>query len=782
MRITEFQVTHYGPLRSTEKITLKDFDLFYGKNEHGKTLLIDSLVKILLSGNSQSFKGIDRVDENPEGYGYVKDKNGSIWKLPEKGNLTTLSELTAAELRNIFIIRNSDLAIPEGEEFAFYRNITERLTGLRTPTIRAVKERLQELGNLTQPNSYGSLTNSASSGKLKSRIRKAESLIDEIKQLNEKAETENLDELEEQISEITEAEAVAVQELDALEAAQKREKFEEATRALENLTRTERELELLEVFNDDDLHAWREGVSDLKRHQNEHKNLVLKIAETKKEFEEKKVILDEKSRGLDILNERKRTLDEDIKPRLKDYEVKSKELSALQSNEKFAMVSFSVFISLVAVSLIGLIVSQLPLFTFFSILFSVLSLLFAALKLRSLRKRGQVASLWQGIRLETSKFEIEADDVERILARIQTFDEVYSKSQKTVRQLQTDVAVREQKLSSLTDEELPTNEREAKETEDKINDLKIKSKVDNVQDYTKNLKAKLAQENLRDGTVAVLKSHFGEKSKKASLEDNIEYWKEKATELESYREKSKETKYSEKRVTELKEKAQEIGQQKKEIQQKLTEFQDALATIGREVNVSVKPLENPVICETLTDIRKISQILQEFVDSVNGNTSDVIEIMKIFEAMEGEEEQKVEQLFGGKSSPVSDYFKEITDGLYQKVEYLSNEQTIRAVMKSGEVLDAEKLSGGAYDQLYLSVRLALGEKLLKGERGFFIMDDPFVKADIDRLAKQLNVLKRISKEGWQILYFTAKDEVKDALEEDLANRSIGYHEIENTSS
>jgi uncharacterized protein YhaN len=62
------------------------------------------------------------------------------------------------------------------------------------------------------------------------------------------------------------------------------------------------------------------------------------------------------------------------------------------------------------------------------------------------------------------------------------------------------------------------------------------------------------------------------------------------------------------------------------------------------------------------------------------------------------------------------------------------------------------------------------------------MDDPFIKADTDRLAKQLDLLKRISKDGWQILYFTAKEEVKDALKQDVASKSIGYHEIQGVFS
>jgi len=781
LKIIEFQITHYGPLKPTDKIKPKDFDLFYGKNEYGKTLLIDSLVKILLSRNSQSFRAIDRVDEFPEGYGYVKDKQGGVWKLPEKGDLTHLSELTPTELRNVFIIRNSDLTIPVSEEFTFYRNITERLTGLRTPMIRSIKERLQELGNLTKPSSLATLTDTVSSGKLKSRVKRAENLIKQITELVGKAETENLDKLEEQISEVTEAENVVGQEMENIEAAQKREKYEEGMRALNTLAQTEEELERLEVFNEDDLQSWRESERDLKKYEKEHGKLLSKLAETKREFEQKKSIFDEKSREFEILNGRKKTIDEEIRPRLRTYEIKSKELASLQSKEKFVVASLSAFLIVLAVSLIGLIISQLPLFTFSSALFLALVLLFAALRLLSLRKRGLVAALWQEIRLEASKFELEADDIEKILARIQTFEDAYLKSQKTNKDLETRVGVLEHDASRLADEEIPAIEKENRDAEDKINGLRLKSKVERLQDYVKNLKTRQQQERTKDRLVGILKSHFGGKSKKASVEENIEYWKERVAELEPYKEKSKEIRYSEKRVSELKEKSQQIRQQKEEIQQKLAEFHGELEEIDREVNVSVRPLASPLLCETLVDLREISKILQEFIDNVNGNTLTVIEVMKIFEAMEGEEEQKVEQLFG-EDSLVSTYFSEITDGMYQKVEYLSDEQRIQATTKTGEILDADKLSGGAYDQLYLCIRLALGEKLLKGDKGFFIMDDPFVKADIDRLAKQLGVLKRISKEGWQILYFTAKDEVKDALKKDLANGSIGYHEIESIFS
>ncbi len=58
---------------------------------------------------------------------------------------------------------------------------------------------------------------------------------------------------------------------------------------------------------------------------------------------------------------------------------------------------------------------------------------------------------------------------------------------------------------------------------------------------------------------------------------------------------------------------------------------------------------------------------------------------------------------------------------------------IRVKRRDGTVLTADKLSSGAYDQLYLAVRLALGRRIAPDGAGFFIMDDPFIRSDPDRL-------------------------------------------------
>ena len=83
------------------------------------------------------------------------------------------------------------------------------------------------------------------------------------------------------------------------------------------------------------------------------------------------------------------------------------------------------------------------------------------------------------------------------------------------------------------------------------------------------------------------------------------------------------------------------------------------------------------------------------------------------------------------------------------------------------MLEGSRLSGGAADQLYFAIRLALGKRLLGGGTGFFILDDPFVKADPFRLTTLLGMLEQIVSQGWQVLYFSAKGEVKAALQEGI---------------
>jgi len=184
------------------------------------------------------------------------------------------------------------------------------------------------------------------------------------------------------------------------------------------------------------------------------------------------------------------------------------------------------------------------------------------------------------------------------------------------------------------------------------------------------------------------------------------------------------------------------------------------------------------IKESISAVEAIRDKLSDFMAEVEEKKDNALIAISIFENLERKEEEKISSLFG-KASPISKHFREITSGIYQEVEFIVGDvKKVQVRLKDGSTLDVTHLSGGAYDQLYLSIRLALGEKLLKGSKGFFIMDDPFIKADKGRLQRQIDILKRVSKLGWQIIYFTAKDEVRDVLKHDIQSGKVSYIELQ----
>jgi len=210
---------------------------------------------------------------------------------------------------------------------------------------------------------------------------------------------------------------------------------------------------------------------------------------------------------------------------------------------------------------------------------------------------------------------------------------------------------------------------------------------------------------------------------------------------------------------------------------KMRDLQKELEDVERETNKIIELDTGFLYCRTSVDLNAIREKLQEFIDSTDDNKDTVLKVIEIFEEIGVEEKGKVSELFG-KKSDISGYFNKITGGVYEEVLFNRETERIEVKRKDGTILHAEKLSGGAYDQLYLSIRLVLGEKILKGKKGFFIMDDPFIKADTDRLHRQLEMLMKISELGWQVIYFSAKGEVIDVLNEGIKKGLINYVELQ----
>lgn len=769
MRLKEFSITRYGPLQNGGKVLLHTFNLFWGKNEDGKTLTIDALVKLLLGRNVKDFgRSIDRVEEKPEGYAIVEDDKGKEIKLPEKGDLAKVVGLTSSDCRNIFIMRNSDLSIAaEGE---FYADVTHRLTGLRTGEISKVKGALGEIGKVTETGVFRDIKEE----KLKTRIEKAQQLVSEIEILTRETEQEGFDELERESVRLQEEIERIAQDLANLEYARRREEYEKGKEALGRLTSALREMKGLETYKEADKQLWRDYENEIRTEGEHRAHSLADLGEAEGQLREISGKLRESEREFTILDDRRKRLDDEVKPQLKNYEMELGKVKSEEAKSKSYTVAAIISAVLLSVSILALALRPSPAFYVLLAFFVVSSIVFALLRFLLTQRKAHLAAIFERMRLTASRFEISSGSPEELHSSLQRFEEAHRGKSEELQAARTNEEKLKEQIRRLRDRELPALEEKIRDAEKRIQDVKARSKLESWTEYAERLESRGKLATLIQELRSVLRSHFGEKGK--GLEEYVLNWTKEVQRLEEHKDRARGTKYSESSALQLAATKMEYEQDLREANEKLASLRRGMERVAHEVHDVLK-MEEPLYCETSVDLMAVRDKLLGFVKENEHNRDRAVEAREIFEEIEREEKAKVSELFGN-DSPVSKYFGEITNGLYQEVRFDQETGKIQVKRRDGVILGADRLSGGAYDQLYLSIRLALGDKLLKGKKGFFIMDDPLIKADPDRLQRQIQTLRQISELGWQVIYFSAKGEIRDVMKEAIKAGTVNYFEIE----
>jgi DNA repair protein SbcC/Rad50 len=178
----------------------------------------------------------------------------------------------------------------------------------------------------------------------------------------------------------------------------------------------------------------------------------------------------------------------------------------------------------------------------------------------------------------------------------------------------------------------------------------------------------------------------------------------------------------------------------------------------------------PFEITNLERLREAVSHCNRFVGLIDRQQNLAAEAIRIFEDIKNTEETKVSELF--EKLKISDIFADITGGKYKDVRFDSQAGEVTVTDAGGNTLNAEKLSKGAYDQLFLSIRIAISEEILGEGRGFFIIDDAFLSSDSRRLENQFKVLKKLADKGWSIVYFSVKDEIAGISRKYTVNKAI----------
>ncbi len=131
-----------------------------------------------------------------------------------------------------------------------------------------------------------------------------------------------------------------------------------------------------------------------------------------------------------------------------------------------------------------------------------------------------------------------------------------------------------------------------------------------------------------------------------------------------------------------------------------------------------------------------------------------IAVHKVITMMRKEEDLKIQQ--GLESETVLKPLRDLT----QRYNRLTLKGDQLMVSDDYDNFDLRELSTGAREQVMLALRIGFASKLFQQDTLFLILDDAFQHSDWDRREILVNQLVDIQHRGWQIIYFTMDDHIK----------------------
>jgi uncharacterized protein YhaN len=205
-------------------------------------------------------------------------------------------------------------------------------------------------------------------------------------------------------------------------------------------------------------------------------------------------------------------------------------------------------------------------------------------------------------------------------------------------------------------------------------------------------------------------------------------------------------------LEELEEKEQALSTELNDEQRKLDDLKQKICMITDD--------EISIDWETL--IEHLVQKREERSSEYKGLTAEILGKILIHQELQVLHQQEDEKIHDTLSSEfVSTPLHQITKR-YEKVT-LDGDQLF--VSDPYQTFPLSELSTGAQEQVLLALRLGCAARILGKERLFLLLDDAFQYADWDRRGWLLEKMVSLAKAGWQILYLTMDDHLRDLFHE-----------------
>jgi DNA repair exonuclease SbcCD ATPase subunit len=166
-------------------------------------------------------------------------------------------------------------------------------------------------------------------------------------------------------------------------------------------------------------------------------------------------------------------------------------------------------------------------------------------------------------------------------------------------------------------------------------------------------------------------------------------------------------------------------------------------------------------------------VIEEDIESVKEQIKEgekTVRAIEIAQVIMDESFKEIQKSFGPVlNEKVTSILSKITMGKYSDVKINETFEITVKQSDDGRYIKAEYLSNGAWDQAYISLRLALIDMIFEDKDVPIILDDAFVQYDDERLENILNYLYEISDVRQIIIFTCQKRELDIASAKDRIN-------------
>ncbi len=214
----------------------------------------------------------------------------------------------------------------------------------------------------------------------------------------------------------------------------------------------------------------------------------------------------------------------------------------------------------------------------------------------------------------------------------------------------------------------------------------------------------------------------------------------------------------------------------------LEQTEEQLRSIDEEINEvknTLSELKGQICNETGIDlssdwdtlIDSLYALREETLENLKAETTTLVArilLAKEIQRLQQEEDAEIEQLLN--SEQVREFLQRVT-GRYRSIT-IDGESFY--VSDGYNTFDFNDLSTGAQEQVLLALRMAMLYRLSGQQNMFIILDDAFQHVDWQRRPLLVESLIEVVKQGWQVIYLTMDDHIRDLFHKHARILGEGY--------